>query len=249
MSSATRTIGILGGMGPAATADFYQKLVALTPGQRDQDHPKAIIFSNPQVPDRTAAIFGRGPDPTPVLIAGAALLVRAGADFIAIPCVTAHHFYVALQAATPVPILHIVGETADAVVAEQPAVHSVGLLATTGTLHARLFESCFEPRGVRVVTPEPDIQEANVMPAIYGVKTGEPLETPRRRIREAAEHLRGRGAEAIIAGCTEVPLILTPADLPVPLVDPTWLLARAAVRRALAEEPPQLNRRCYKDRG
>ncbi len=249
MGSGPKTIGILGGMGPAATADFYQKLVAATAAKRDQDHPKAIIFSNPQVPDRTAAIFGRGPDPTPILIAGADLLVRAGADFIAIPCVTAHHFYDALQAATRVPILHIVAETADAAAVEQPGLRAVGLLATTGTLQARLFESCFEPRGVAVLTPEPEVQETLVMPAIYGVKTGEPLETPRRLIREAAAHLCARGAQAVIAGCTEVPLILAPPELSVPLIDPTWLLARAAVRRALSEEPPRPGRRCYKDRG
>jgi aspartate racemase len=249
MTSTRKTIGILGGMGPAATADFYQKLVALTPAKGDQDHPKAVIFSNPQVPDRTAAIFGRGPDPTPVLIAGAELLVRAGADFIAIPCVTAHHFYDALQAATPVPVLHIVVETADALAVEQPALRCVGLLATSGTLSVRLFQSCFEPRRIGVITPDPEVQEAAVMPAIYGVKTGEPLVTPRRRIREAAEHLCARGAQAIIAGCTEVPLILAAAELSVPLIDPTWLLARAAVRRALADESPRLARRCYKDRG
>jgi aspartate racemase len=86
-----------------------------------------------------------------------------------------------------------------------------------------------------MVTPDPPVQEAAVMPAIYGVKTGESLAAPRRRIREAVDHLVARGAQAIIAGCTEVPLILEPSDLAVPLVDPTWILARAAVRRALGD--------------
>jgi aspartate racemase len=233
MGGTGKTIGVLGGMGPAATADFYQKIVAATPAKRDQDHPRAVILSDPHIPDRTAAIFGRGPNPTPALITGAQLLVRMGADFIAIPCVTAHHFHPALQAAVSVPVLHIVDETADALAVEHPALRRFGLLATTGTLSVDLFESRFEPRGLTMVTPDPPVQEAAVMPAIYGVKTGESLAAPRRRIREAVDHLVARGAQAIIAGCTEVPLILEPSDLAVPLVDPTWILARAAVRRAL----------------
>jgi aspartate racemase len=89
------------------------------------------------------------------------------------------------------------------------------------------------------------------MEAIYAVKHGEPLERPRRLILEAAEHLRVRGAEAIVAGCTEVPLILQDGDLPVPVIDPTWILAQAAVRRALDQDRPlaAASQRCYKDRG
>jgi aspartate racemase len=238
MASQTKTIGVLGGMGPAATADFYQKLIAATPAKRDQDHLTVVIVGDPHVPDRTAAIFGRGPDPTPALAAGAQVLVRAGADFLAMPCITAHHFYPALQRAVPVPILHIVSEAAAAVQAEQPDIRCLGLLATSGTLHTRLFESQFGPRSLAILPPDPALQEAAVMPAIYAVKTGGDLEAARRRIRQAAEALLVAGAQAIIAGCTEVPLILTPADLPVPLVDPTAILARAAVRRALAEAEP-----------
>jgi aspartate racemase len=231
-----KIIGVLGGMGPAATADFYQKLIAATPAKRDQDHLKVVILSDPHIPDRTAAIFGRGPDPTPALVAGAQVLVRAGADFLTIPCITAHHFYPALQRAVAVPILHIVGEAAAAVRGEQPDIRRLGLLATSGTLQARLFESHFGPRGLAIRTPDPALQETAVMPAIYAVKTGGDQEAARRRIREAAAALVAAGAQAIIAGCTEVPLILTPADLPVPLVDPTAILARAAVRRAVAED-------------
>lgn len=238
MTSQAKTIGVLGGMGPAATADFYQKLIAATPAKRDQDHLKVVILSDPHVPDRTSAIFGRGPDPTPALVAGAEVLVRAGADFLTIPCITAHHFYPALQRAVAVPILHIVGEAAAWVQAEQPGLRRLGLLATSGTLHARLFESQFGPRGLAILPPDPALQEAAVMPAIYEVKTGGDLEAARRRIREAAGALIAAGAQAIIAGCTEVPLILAPADLAVPLVDPTGILARAAVRRALAEDEP-----------
>jgi len=242
-------IGVLGGMGPAATADFYQKLIQATPAKSDQEHFKVLIFSNPHIPDRTAAICGEGPDPTPALIEGAELLVRAGVAFIAIPCVTAHFFYEGLQAATSVPILHIVGEAAAAVRRDHPALRRLGLLATTGTVQTRLFERYFEPHGLTILTPDPAVQAANVTEAIYAVKHGEPLDRPRRLIREAATHLEARGAEAVIAGCTEVPLILLDGDLPIPVIDPTQLLAQAAVRKALAAEPRLgASQRCYKDR-
>ena len=246
-----KMIGVLGGMGPAATADFYQKIIRATPAKTDQDHLKVLIFSNPQVPDRTAAIRGEGPDPLPVLVAGAQVLVQGGADFITIPCVTAHHFYDPLQRAVSVPILNLVGETATAVLSECPGLRRLGLLATTGTLESRLFEPFFEPRGFTILTPAPAVQASAVMEAIYAIKHGESMERPRRLIREAAEDLQTRGAQAIIAGCTEVPLVLQDGDLPVPVIDPTWILAKAAVRSALDQDRPlaAASQRCYTDRG
>jgi aspartate racemase len=250
-SSTRKVIGILGGMGPAATADFYHKIIRATPAKVDQDHFKVLIYSNPQIPDRTAAIQGEGPDPLPALVASAEVLVNAGADFLTIPCITAHYFYDRLQQAVRVPILHIIGETVTALAAEHPDVHRLGLLATSGTLRSRLFESYFEPRGFTLLTPDPDIQASLVMEAIYAVKSGDDSAGPRRLIREAAAHLITRGAKAVCAGCTEVPLILQEGDVPVPVVDPTWVLAQAAVRVALAEDHPfaPASQRCYKDRG
>ena len=245
-----KMIGVLGGMGPAATADFYQKIIRATPAKMDQEHLKVLIFSNPHVPDRTAAIRGEGPSPLSVLVASAEVLVRGGADFITIPCVTAHYYYEALQRAVSVPILHLVGETATAVANEYPGVRRLGLLATTGTLESRLFEPYFEPRGFTILTPDPAVQATVVMEAIYAVKHGESVERPRRLIREATEHLQAHGAEAIITGCTEIPLVLQGDDLPLPVIDPTWILAQAAVRRALEQDRPlTASQRCYKDRG
>jgi len=245
-----RVIGVLGGMGPAATADFYQKLIQATPAKTDQDHLKVLIYSNPHIPDRTAAIRGEGPDPLPALVASAEALIRAGADFLTIPCVTAHHFFEGLQAAVSVPILHLIRETVAALGVEHPALRCFGLLATSGTLQSRMFEAKFQPQGLTILTCEPSVQDTRVMEAIYAVKKGESLDGPRHLVREAATHLLDRGAEAIIAGCTEIPLILREGDLPVPVIDPTWNLARAAVRYALAAGPHFGARRsCYKDRG
>ncbi len=231
-----QTIGVLGGMGPAATADFYLKLIKATPAHADQDHLKVIIFSNPHIADRTAAIRGEGPDPVPALIETADALVRAGANFLTMPCVTAHAFFEKLQAGVPVPVLHLVRETAVYIQQTRPSTRCIGVLATSGTLQARLFEAVFEPMGIRTVVPDAAVQERLVMPAIYGVKQGQPLDNSRRLIREAADQLSKRGAEAIVAGCTEVPLILADGDARVPIIDPTWVLAEAAIRRAL--DPP-----------
>lgn len=243
-------IGVLGGMGPAATADFYQKVIQATPAKSDQEHLKVLIFSNPHVPDRTAAIRGEGPSPLPALIAGAELLARAGADFLTIPCVTAHAFFDDLQEAVRVPILHLIGETASWLVRERPTLRRLGLLATTGTAQSRLFEAKFEPHGLTIITPAPEVQTSQVMEAIYAVKHGEPLDRPHHLIRLAAAHLQGRGAEAIVAGCTEVPLILRDGDIDVPVIDPTTILAQAAVQRAMGQAPRRTpSQRCYKDRG
>jgi aspartate racemase len=250
MGSEPKIIGVLGGMGPAATADFYQKLIQATPAKTDQDHLKVVIFSNPQIPDRTAAIRGEGPDPLPALVASAEALIRAGADFLTIPCVTAHHFFDGLQAAVRIPILHLIRETVSAVGGEHPTLRRFGLLATSGTLQSRMFEAKFEPQGLTILTCERSVQDTRVMEAIYAVKKGESLDRPRRLVREAATHLLERGAQAIIAGCTEIPLVLREGDLAVPVIDPTWNLARAAVRCALAPVPqPGARRSCYKDRG
>src|SRR5574342_729624 len=127
MSKARKIIGVLGGMGPAATADFYQKIIQATPAKADQDHLKVLMYSNPQIPDRTAAIRGDGPDPLPALVESAEVLVRGGADILTIPCVTAHHFYEALQRAVRVPILHLIGETVMAVLHEYPGLRRLGL--------------------------------------------------------------------------------------------------------------------------
>lgn len=114
MSTSTKAeiIGILGGMGPAATADFYAKLVAITPGSSDQDHLRTVIWSDPTIPDRTEALLGGGPDPTPWLLDGSRVLREAGATVIAIPCNTAHAFVPRIADRVGLPIVHMIGEVA-----------------------------------------------------------------------------------------------------------------------------------------
>jgi aspartate racemase len=191
------------------------------------------------IPDRPPS--RGGPDPLPALVASAKALIRAGADFLTMPCVTAHHFYDGLQAAIDVPLLHLVRETAAAAGVANPARRCFGLLATSGTLQSRMFERKFEPHGLTILTCESAVQTSCVMEAIYTVKQGQALDCPRRLIREAAAHLQDRGAEAIIAGCTEIPLILQDGDCPsrLDLLEPRRL---AGQHGAPASRPALLGR-------
>lgn len=227
-------VGVLGGMGPEATVDLLRKIVASTRAERDQDHLRVLVDSNAKVPDRTAAALGEGPSPVPALVESAALLARAGASFVVIPCISAHLFLDEVRARVDVPIVSILDVVAEAVRAARPAPRTVGLLGTTGTIKGGLFAARLAREGVASLVPDAAGQ-ARVMAAIYDVKKAAP---PRPRaaltadlVREA-EALAARGAEAIVAACTEVQLALSAGDLRVPYFDAVLLLARAAVARA-----------------
>ncbi len=231
-AGAEKVLGVLGGMGPLATADFYAKLVRLTPARTDQDHPRVIIDSNPKIPDRTAGLEGEGPDPTPSLTATARALERAGVDVIAIPCNSAHAYLAAIRQAVRVRVLDIMEEVAAAAASLAPRPRAVGLLATPGTLRARLYHRALAAQGIEVVAPTAD-EEAGVEGAIKAVKAGSLGAETRARVREAAAALIRRGADAIVLGCTELPLVMGPHDAPVPVLDGTEILAAAALREAL----------------
>ncbi len=229
---ARKTIGVLGGMGPEATRDFYDRIIRRTPAARDQDHLKVIILSDPQIPDRTAAIVAGGEDPVPAMLAGLRTLAAAGADFIVIPCISAHYFLDRLRATSPLPILSAFDAVADAILAT--AVRRVGMLATDGTIRGGRFECALAARGIAVVAPDPAAQR-EVMSAIYAIKSdpqGRRRDACRARLQAAAARLVERGAEGIVAGCTEVPLALGPSDRAVPFFDSLDILAAAAVAAA-----------------
>jgi aspartate racemase len=227
-----KIIGILGGMGPEATADLYLRIIKVTPAKRDQDHPRVIIYSNSKVPDRTAAILGTGPSPMPELIRGGKRLEEAGADFIIIPCNTAHYFIDQLQKELRVPILHMIKLSAGNLRKVYPRVKKAGLLATDGTVKSGLYKSAYADVGIEILEPSPD-KQADVMKAIYQcIKAGNLIDGG-ILLRGIASELIGAGAEMIICGCTEVGLVLKVGDLPVPILDPLQVLAEAAVAEAL----------------
>jgi aspartate racemase len=230
-----KVIGVLGGMGPEATLELFGRILKLTGARTDQEHLRIVIVNNPKVPNRTLAIQGKGPSPMPELRRSVRALERAGADFIVIPCVTAHYFYAPLNRATRLPIVHLVRELASYVRAQYPALRTVGLLATTGTLETGLFQKAFADTTVTVLTASARSQKQRVMHAIFakkGIKAVGPTPWSKALIAGAADTLISRGAQLIIAGCTEIPLVLHDGDLSVPVVDALTVLARVAVERA-----------------
>lgn len=227
-------LGVLGGMGPLASAHFMLRLTLLTPAARDQDHIPAVLWSDPRVPDRTAARLSGGEDPLPALSRGIAGLRAAGAGAIAIPCNTAHGWFDALQAATPLPILHIVDAAAADLRRQGIAKGRIGLLATTGTLAMRLYQDRLEGLGYDCITPSAAEMTALVSPGIALVKANRVTEAY-APLAEAARLLQQRGAAAVVLGCTEIPLGILAgphAEIGVPLVDTIDALALAAIRWA-----------------
>jgi len=230
-----KIIGILGGMGPEATADLYLRIIKATPVKRDQDHPRIIVYSNSKVPDRTAAILGTGPSPMPELIRAGKRLEEAGADFIIIPCNTAHYFIDQLQKELRVPILHMIRLSAGKAKADYPKVKKAGLLATDGTVKSGLYKQAYGDVGIEILEPNPE-KQADIMKAIYQcVKAGNLIDGG-LLLRGVANDLIAVGAEMIICGCTEVSLVLKEGDLSVPILDPLQVLAEAAVAEALPKE-------------
>jgi aspartate racemase len=231
-----KTIGIIGGMGPNATNHFCSLITKLTPAKSDQDHIPVICFNNSAIPSRVNAIFGCGESPLPELVRTARVLESAGADFLIMPCNTAHYFLADLQAAVHIPILDLVEEAVLHLAREFSNVKTVGILGSTPTLNAGLFLNSLKKFGKNVVTPDSDVQDQLVMNAIFGkngIKAG-CLEEPKNQLLKAAEHLKRKGAEVIIAGCTEVSLVLLPEDLDVPLIDPLTVIAGLAIKLAMS---------------
>ena len=213
-------------MGPAATADFMTRLVTAAGAARDADHPRVLIDSNPQVPDRNAAREGRGPSPGPALAAMARGLVAQGAEVLAMPCNAAHGWADDVRAATGAVFVDlIVAAVADAL---KTNPRRIGLLAIGATLDAGLYQRALAPHGVTVIEPDRSV----VQPLVNAVKAGDTGPQIRTAMAAEAARLVGAGADAIIAACTEVPLALSAADVSVPFTDATAALVTATLAAA-----------------
>jgi aspartate racemase len=222
-----RRVGILGGMGPAATVDLMTKVMQATPARRDEEHVPLIVWNIPQVPSRPAAMRGEGPSPLPAMLEGARFLQGAGATALAIACNTAHHWADALQMAVKIPLLHIADAAVAELVARKPPPATVGLLGTRETLQAGIYQDRMAAHGISSLEPDEAMQAA-IDRAIADVKAGE-MERACAEFIPAATALIGRGADALVLACTELPLVPCPADLRPRMVDPTMALARAIV--------------------
>jgi aspartate racemase len=234
MSSVGKIAGVLGGMGPDATVDFMTKVIALTPADKDQDHIHMLVDHNPGVPNRQTAILDDGEDPGPAMAAMARRLETAGADFLVIPCNTAYAFQASILEAVSVPLISIIDETILAVAERSPDVSEVGLLATNGCLEAGVYQQAFVNRGLTPVLPDNAELDA-LMGLINKIKAGDQNHTIATAMCDLANELVDRGAQAIVAGCTEIPLVLEGSMLTVPLISSTDTLAEKTVQLARGE--------------
>lgn len=226
-----KTIGIIGGMGPAATVDLYARIVEATDAATDAAHLHVIIDSNTAVPDRTAAILHGGEDPTPELIRSARRLEAAGAELLMLACNTSYYFYDRFVNAVSVPFLHMPRETARE--AARRGYHRIALLATDGTRQAGVYQHAFDAAApeTRLLLPEAEDQ-ALLMELIYdNVKAGR-WDMAAERLEGMLRRLTAQGAEAFVLGCTELPIAFRYYAFPIRVIDPTTVLARAAVLAA-----------------
>ncbi len=223
-------LGVLGGMGPLAAADFLKKLVEETPAASDQEHIPYVAWGVPQIPDRPAAILNGGASPLPQMLRGIAALKQAGAQAIAIACNTAHHWHDDLQREGGLPILHIADAVCDLLAERGITTGSIGLIGTEGTLQAGFFQQRFAARGLGCIVSSTSDRQKLVLPAIAAVKVNQ-LPLAHTLAVQAVLRLHDAGARAVVLACTETPLAIDHAQsAATPLcIDATRALARACV--------------------
>ena len=219
-------LGVIGGLGPSATAHFMERVISMTDAKSDQENVDMIVYNFPSIPDRTGYILGSNlRSPLPGLLSVGRALERQKVSCIAIPCVTAHYFHKELQAEIPVPILNGVAETVRLL--KSHGIRKVGIMATDGTIRSRLLARELDIAGLLPVVPS-ERRQADVMHLIYNnVKAGKAPEMD--RFRRVQRELSDCGAEMIILGCTELSLIKRDEDIGGGFLDIMDVLAREAV--------------------
>ncbi len=228
-----KIVGIIGGMGPEATADFYMRLVKRTPAGRDQDHLHVIMDGNPAIPDRTESFLNESTATMDAVVESALRLEQMGAELLTMPCNSAHIWYDGIISQLTVPLINMVEEVFAAI--RESGLRTVGLLGTAGALQSGLYERY--AGDVNLMVPTDDERE-RIHRAIYAVKAGaRPDEgTGKRTLLEIITGYRERGAEGVILGCTETPLLVSQKDMPeFPVFDSTDILVEATFQQAFVE--------------
>ena len=232
----TKTAGVLGGMGPDATIDFMSKVLSLTPADSDQDHARMLVNHNPRVPDRQIDTEEQRLAVRTTLAAMAEGLEAAGADFLVMPCNTAHGFHDLAVEGTSIPFINIIDETVAAIRDVEPDAASVGVLATDVCLKASLYQTAIHDAGFSVLLPSAGEQEL-IMKLVFRIKSGDQGSEVAHDMSNIANSLIQRGADVLIAGCTEIPLVLSAERMTVPLVSSTDILAERTVAFCLGQTP------------
>lgn len=233
MNHHEKTVGIIGGMGPEATVDLMQQVIAGTPANDDIDHIHMLVDNNPKIPSRIKAIIeGTGESPVPVLVAMAQGLETQGADFLVIPCNTAHHYYNEIAASVSIPVLNIIEIAAKHSQQQQPDLTKVGLLASSALQKIKLYEPWFEQFGVEVAYPDAGGQQA-VMDLICAVKANKQTAQQIEAYNLAAQQLAEQGVQCLMIACTELSVIADQLHTELPVYDAPKLLAQAIIHTAL----------------
>ncbi|MEH6628981.1 MAG: amino acid racemase [Motiliproteus sp.] len=227
-----KIVGVIGGMGPEATVDLMSRVIASTPARDDVDHIRMIVDNNPKVPSRIKALIEKtGESPGPCMAEMGKRLQAHGADFLVIPCNTAHHYYREVVEAVDVPVLNMIELTADRICKEQPGIKKAGVLASTAVLNIRLYHGYFSDRGVQTLFPTADVQD-DLMSLIRKVKAGQQDEEVISHFKLAAENLKDQGAECLIIACTELSVLASALQNALPVYDASQVLAEEIVCRA-----------------
>lgn len=221
-----KKLGVIGGLGPMATALFMQMVTEMTDADVDQEHIEMLIHSCPQIPDRTSFILDHTrEDPRPEMIRIGRNLAKQGVDLIAVPCITSNYFYKELTEAIQVPVINIIQETCSYL--EERGIHTAGLMATSGTIESGLFQERFAASGCRLALPSEERQR-QVMHLIYkNVKANRAPEM--KFFTEVSEELKTNGAEVILLGCTELSVIHRNHEIGSGYLDIMQLMAKCAV--------------------
>jgi aspartate racemase len=249
-SGKRKAIGIVGGVGPYAGLDLNQKIYASTLISREQDHLEVFLLSCPSlIADRTEYLLHPDtvPNPGHAIFGVIEKLSRIGAEVVGIPCNTSHCPPILdvvergiAASRLPVTFVHLIREACRFVRLAHPNIRRVGLLATVGTCRSGVYTKVFAESGIEVLVPPPDRQtfvHAAIYDPSYGIKC-HPNPISRQAtaaLSEVGSELVKGGAEAVIMGCTEIPLALRPANLGVPKIDTTLVLARALIEHAAPE--------------
>lgn len=225
-----RIVGVIGGMGPEATVDFMHRLVMRTPARDDADHLHVLVDNNPKIPSRIAALIeGTGQDPTPVLCDMARGLEAQGADFLVMPCNTAHAYLPAIARSVAIPTLDMV-QLAIRKLAEARA-RRVGLLASPAVRMVGLYKARMEQAGLQAIFPDPQDEE-KLLAVIKAVKAGRLADHHRQDYAEVAEMLLEAGADSLLVACTEFSVIGSPAGAACPVIDALDVLVEATIAAA-----------------
>ena len=234
--SPRKTLGVIGGLGPIATAHFMELVTRMTDAETDQEHLDMIIYSRPSIPDRTGYILDPSkPSPLPEMIRIGNTLARQGAQVIAIPCMTAHYFHRQLSQDIPVPIVHAIHETAAHL--KKHGIQRVGIMATDGTIRSGLFQQELQRHGILPIVPGMNAQRC-VMHLIYdNIKANRPADM--NRFDYVSRELWRGGAQAIILGCTELSMIKRDYPIGSGYLDAMEVLAQRCVLECGARLKPE----------